>query len=192
LEYLYLPAAQNPTMGMTLLLETAGPPGDLTGALRETVRSIDSTQPMFGISTMEEFFDQRSRGMVRVLIEVIAGMALLGLLIALVGLYGLMTYSVGLRQREIGIRIAVGAEPSGVLRMMLRHGLVLALTGIAIGLLLTALADRALTAALGMPAFNVPLLVGVVAALVATTGLGSLLPARRASLVDPNIVLRQE
>lgn len=192
LEFLYLPASQSPRAGMTLLLETEGPPGEMAAPLRDAVRSLDASQPMFGVNTMQDFFDQRARKMLDVLTQVIAGMGLLGLAIALVGLYGLMTYSVGLRQREIGIRIAIGAEPAGVLRMLLRHGLVLAGAGIGVGLLLSAAASRALTTGLGMPSFNLVLVAAVALALLAATAAGALIPARRASLTDPNLVLRQE
>jgi len=192
LQYLYLPAAQYPPTGMTLLLQTSVPPGDLATPLRETVRSLDPSQPMFGVSTLGEFYDMRARKLLSVLIEVIGGLAVLGLVIALVGLYGLMTYSVGLRQREIGIRIAIGAEPGGVLRMVLRRGLGLALSGIAIGLALSLLASRAMTTGIGMVSFNMPLVAGAAVGLLAAAGLGAWVPARRASLLDPNLVLRQE
>jgi len=192
LEYLYLPEAQTPQSGLTLMLETAGPPGDLAAPLREAVRSLDASQPMFGVGTMDEFFDQRARKILDLLTQAVAGMSLLGLAIALIGLYGLMTYSVGLRQREIGIRLAVGAQPAGVLKMVLRHGLALAAGGIAAGLLLSAAGSRALTASVGVPSFNLPLVAVVVFALLGATALGALIPARRASLTDPNVVLRQE
>jgi len=79
---------------------------------------------MFAVTTLEAFFDQRARKVVDMLIQVIAGMSLVRLTLALIGLYGLMTYSVGLRQREIGIRLAIGAEPVSVLKMVLNHRLV--------------------------------------------------------------------
>ena len=79
---------------------------------------------MFAVTTLEAFFDHRARKVVDMLIQVIAGMSLVGLTLALIGLYGLMTYSVGLRQREIGIRLAIGAEPVSVLKMVLNHRLV--------------------------------------------------------------------
>ena len=192
LQYVYLPAAQFPQTGMTVLVQTAGPPGDLAKPLREVVWSLDPSQPMFGVSTLGEFFEQRARKLLSVLTQVIAGLAGLGLVIALVGLYGLMTYSVGLRQREIGIRIAIGAEPVGVLKMVLKRGLVLALTGVGIGLVLTALASRGLTLGIGIASFNVPLVAGASGALLAAAAFGAFLPARRASLLDPNAVLRQE
>jgi len=122
----------------------------------------------------------------------IAGMGSLGLALALIGLYGLVTYSVGLRQREIGIRMAVGADSASVLRLILKHGMLLASTGVVLGLLLSVLAERPTTAAIGSAGFNLPLLAMVSIGLLAVTGLGAFIPARRAARLDPNVVLRQE
>jgi len=192
MEYLYLPAGQEPRTGMTLLLHTTDDPTDLAQPLRQLVRRLDPVQPVVGLRTMQEVFDQRGKATVNMLTHSVSAMGLLGLTLALVGLYGLMTYSVGLRQREIGIRLAVGAAPSGVLSMVLRQGMLLAGIGVAIGLLLSLMAGRALTVGLGVHSFNVPLLVLVVLALFAMAALGAYIPARRASLLDPNVVLRQE
>ncbi len=193
LDFLYLPHTQNPVPGggMTLLLQTAGAPSDMAGPLREMVRSLDAGQPVFGIRTMQNFFDIRTKA-VDVLIQVMAGMGVLGLAIALMGLYGLMTYAVGLRQREIGIRMAVGADPRNVLGLVLKQGMLLSSTGVAVGLLLSLLAGKPTTAFIGAAGFNVPLLALVAAALLITAMLGAYIPARRASLLDPNVVLRQE
>jgi putative ABC transport system permease protein len=109
-----------------------------------------------------------------------------------VGLYGLMSYSVSLRSREIGIRMAIGAGRAGVLGMVMKQGLVLAAAGVSIGLLLCFLASRVVAFALGVPGFNLPFVALVTAGLVAAAALGAYSPARRASRLDPNAVLRQE
>jgi predicted permease len=192
MECIYLPLSQNPQSAMTLLLETTGPSGEPGGPLREMVRSIDPGQPLISMRTIEEIFDQRVRGTLQVLIEAIGGMGLLGLALALVGLYGLMTYSVGLRQREIGIRMAIGADPIGVLKMVLKQGLVLAGSGVVIGLAVSLVAGKPATAIIGTSYFYMPLLAVVVVALMGAAALGAYVPARRASLLDPNVVLRQE
>ena len=107
-------------------------------------------------------------------------------------LYGLMTYSVGLRHREIGICMAMGANPAAVVRMVLRRGVVLASSGAAIRLLLSLAAGK-LTAALpGGHGVFLPLIAPVRLALLAMAALDAYIPARRASRVDPNTVLRQE
>jgi predicted permease len=191
-QYLYLPLSQNPQPMMTLMLQTSGPSSSLAEPLRNLIRSLDARQPIIGLRTMEEYFDQRARQTLGILINTMAGMGLLGLLLALVGLYGLMSYSVGLRQREIGIRMAVGADPRGVLKLVLKQGMFLAGSGVAIGLVLSLLAGKPATRLIGSSYFYLPLLALVVAGLLGAAALGAFIPARRASLVDPVTVLRQE
>jgi len=192
MEYLYLPLTQNPAAAMTLMLETEGPSAGLTAPLRDLVRSLDARQPIYGVRTMEEFYDVRAHKTLGLLVAAIAGLGILGLVLALVGLYGLMTYSVSLRQREIGIRMAIGADQSTVVKMVLRQGMILAGSGVVIGLLLTLAAARPTAALVQGRGFNLPLVALVTIALLAMAALGAYVPARRASRVDPNTVLRQE
>ena len=192
MEYLYLPLAQNPTAAMTLMLETEGPSAGLAGPLRDLVRSLDSRQPIYGVRTMEEFFDVRAHKTLGLFVEAMAGLGVLGLVLALVGLYGLMTYSVSLRQREIGIRMAVGADPAAVVGMVLKQGMILAGSGVVIGLALSLAAAKPIAALAEGHGFNLPLVALVTIALLAMAALGAYIPARRASRVDPNTVLRQE
>src|SRR5580700_5652596 len=140
---------------MTLVVATAGPSTTAAGPLRDVVRSLDPGQPMYGVRTMETDFDERASE-IGIFTEAIGVMGLLGLILAMVGLYGLMSYSVSLRAREIGIRMAIGAGRSGVLGMVMKQGLVLAAAGVSIGLLLCLLASKAVTFALGVPGFNLP------------------------------------
>jgi ABC-type antimicrobial peptide transport system permease subunit len=191
-EYFYRPLSQNPQQALTILIETAGPSSAAAAPLREIVRSLDSGQPMYGVRTMEEVFDQRATKLLGILTEAIGGLGLLGLILAMVGLYGLMSYSVSLRAREIGIRMAVGAGRAGVLGMIMKQGMLLTGAGVSIGLVLCLLASRAVTAAVGVPGFNVPFVALVAAGLAAAAALGAYAPARRASRLDPNAVLRQE
>jgi macrolide transport system ATP-binding/permease protein len=192
MEYIYLPLAQNPAAAMTLMLESEGPSAGLSGPLRDLVRSLDSRQPIYGVRTMEEFFDVRAHKTLGLFVEAIAGLGVLGLVLALVGLYGLMTYSVSLRQREIGIRMAVGADPATVVGMVLRQGMILAGSGVVIGLSLSLAASKPLAAMVHGRGFSLPLVALVTIALLAMAALGAYIPARRASRVDPNTVLRQE
>jgi putative ABC transport system permease protein len=141
---------------------------------------------------MEEIFDQRARKMLDIFIQTIAGMGMVGLILALVGLYGLMTYSVGLRQREIGIRMAIGADRFGVVKMVLKQGLALAGSGVAVGIVLWLLVSKPIVAFLEAHSFSWGLLALVAAGLIAAAALGAYIPARRASLIDPNLVLRQD
>jgi predicted permease len=192
IEYIYQALEQSSKTGMTLVLHTAIAPGELAAPLRELVRSLDAGQPVIGVRTMDDIFDQRARKTLGMLIVTVAGLAVLGLILALVGLYGLMTYSVGLRRREIGIRMAIGADHAGVLRMILRQGMTLAGVGVAVGLLLWLLASKPLMSVVQARSFSWGLLVLVAAGLLGAAALGAYIPARRASLLDPNAVLRQE
>jgi len=189
---IYLPLRQNPETHMTLLLGSNGQSADLARPLRDLVRSLDPGQPLIAVRTIEGYFDQRVVKMMGLLTGTIAAMSLLGLVLAVIGLYGLMAWSVARRTREIGIRIAVGARRRDVLTMVFRHGIVLVAVGTVIGLLLSLLVSRAVTAAFSVPPFNVTLLVLVPLGLLAVTALGAYVPARRASLLDPNLVLRQD
>ena len=119
-------------------------------------------------------------------------LGILGLVLAMVGLYGLMTYSVSLRHRELGIRMAIGADPNSVIGMVIRQGMILAGSGVAIGLSLSLAAAKPIAALLQGHGFNLPLVALGALALLAMAALGAYIPARRASRVDPNTVLRQE
>jgi predicted lysophospholipase L1 biosynthesis ABC-type transport system permease subunit len=192
MDYLYRPLSQNPQQALTIMVETAGAASTAAGPLREIVRSLDAGQPMYGVRTMEEVFDQRVTKTLRIWTEAIDAMGLLGLILAMGGIYGLMSYSVSLRSREIGIRMAVGAARSGVQGMIMKQGMTLAGAGVGVGLVLCVLASRAASFALNVPGFNVPFVALVTAGLVGAAALGAYAPAWRASRLDPNVVLRQE
>jgi predicted permease len=192
LEYLYQPLAQNPTAAMTLMLETEGPPIEEAGPLRDLVRRLDANQPIYAVRSIQEVYDLTVKQRMDIIREIIGGLGFLGLALALVGLYGLMTYSVSLRYREIGIRMAIGADQAAVVTMVLKQGMILAGSGVVIGLVLSLAAAKPTAALVGGHGFNLPLVALVTIALLAMAALGAYIPARRASLVDPNIVLRQE
>jgi len=189
--FIYLPLAQNYRTGMTLLLQSAVPPETLAAPLRDVVRSLDSNQPIFAVRTMEQYFRDRATKTLNVLTGLMAGMGLLGLILALSGLYAVMAWSVTRRSREIGIRMAVGAAPGGILGMVLKQGLRLSLTGVAIGLGLVLLLGRSLTAGIGLP-FSTAIVILVPLALLPMTALGAYVPARRAAKLDPIRVLKEE
>ncbi len=191
-DFLYLPLAQNPRMQMTLMLDTAGASAGVTQPLLNAVREIDADQPVFGIRTMEEYFDQRAVMIFRMFIGMLAGMGLLALALALSGLYAVMAWSVARRRREIGIRMAIGADRASVLRMVLRQGLTLGVVGAAAGLALSLAFGRAVMTNLGLPSYHLPTLAAVVAALIGMTLLGAYVPARRAAQLEPVSVLKQE
>jgi len=192
LEFLYLPLTQNPSTRMTMIIETYGDPVSLIGPMREKIRSIDANLPIFRVRTMDDLFEQRTVKSLRVANGIFAAAGFIGLGLALVGLYAVVSYQVARRTREIGIRMAIGAEQSQVLRMILMHAGRIGLVGAIIGLILSILISRAIAQSLGLSPFN-PIVFGVLAVgLVGTTLLAAAVPARRASQIDPQHALRQD
>jgi putative ABC transport system permease protein len=185
-DFLYLPYRQNPQSDMVLLTETAGDPASLVAPLRGVVQELDRTQPIFNVRTMDELYRMRTITIFNVIIGTVAGMGLMGLALAVVGLYGLVAYATSRRTKEIGIRMAIGASRNAVMRMVLRQGLVLALAG--------AGAERFLQAAFpsGDASFNPTAHLLVAPIVLAAMFVAAYLPARRAARVDPMKALRYE
>ena len=177
---------------MTVAVESFSDPAALAAPLRELVRSLDPNQPIMNLRTLERAYQTRVVS-AWVLLDIIASMGLLGFTIAVIGLYGLISYSVSRRTAEIGIRMAVGATSSDVLNLVLRDGLVLALTGIALGGGLTMLAAPALAAGVfGLMIPNRAIYVSVPIALLVVSVAACYLPAKRAAGLDPMRALRNE
>jgi len=191
-EFVYLPLAQNFRTQMTLLMATTGPSDDLAQPLRRLVKSIDSNQPVFALRSIEQYFNERATRVMHALTAMVGGMGLLGLALALSGIYGVMSWSVARRRREIGIRMAVGADRTAVVNMVLRSGGTLGLVGSAIGLALSLALAGALGKSPFLPRLDWRLAVPVTLVLFAMTLAGAYLPARRAARLDPNRVLREE
>jgi len=200
-EFIYLPHTRSRAPRSTLLVATAGPAETLAQRMREVVRSIDANMPVFGVRTMEDFYASRVVYTTNLVVGCVVGMGSMGLVLALVGLYGLVAYSAHRRTREIGIRVAVGANPGSVLRMVLRHGLNLAVGGIVVGLVGSFAANNALRAAFSrtpvgtigtVPGSDLVVYTQAVLALIALVLLAAYLPARRASRLDPLVALKTE
>ncbi|HET7840810.1 MAG TPA: FtsX-like permease family protein, partial [Terriglobia bacterium] len=189
--FLYLPLGQNPNTRMTLLAHSLGDAASLVAPLREVVRGIDPNQPTYDVRTMQELYQMRS-AVILILDEVVGTMGMVGLALALVGLYGLMAYSVARRTREIGIRMAIGANRASVVRMILGQGLGLVLAGLAIGLVASIAAESAVDAVFGSTRRDPIAYLIVAPALLAVTMLAAWVPAHRASRVDPTRALRYE
>jgi putative ABC transport system permease protein len=191
---LYEPFAQNVRTQMSLVVETTSPDAaSLAGPLREVVRAVDVNQPVFNVRTVSSLFEQRALGPPLMVARVATAIGVLGLSLALIGLYGLVAYSVARRTREIGLRIAMGAERSLVVSMVLRQGLTLSIAGIVVGGVLSLAVARLLMSAmsgLAAPSLAVSMLVPFM--LIGLTLLASYVPARRAASVDPLRALRDE
>jgi predicted permease len=192
--FVYLPFAQQERTRMSLLVETmAEDPALLAAPLREVVRTLDVNQPVSGVQTYSSLYHERAIAVPLMLMQIVGTMGLLGLTLALIGLYALVAYSVARRTREIGIRMAIGAGRPDVLKMVLRQGLRLSIAGLVVGGVATVAFARLLTAALaGLGTPNPATYVIVPAALICLTMAASYFPARRASLVDPLVALRHE
>jgi len=192
--FLYLPFAQQEKPQMSLLVETADADASpLAGPLRNLVRELDVNQPVFGMRTFSTFYEREATGPQLLVLRTAAGMGLLGLILSLIGLYGLVAYTVARRTREIGIRVAIGAGRADVLKMVLRQGMILAISGIALGGIASAGVARLLAAGVtGLAVPDVATFVGVPVLLFALTLAASYVPARRAARVDPLRALRYE
>jgi predicted permease len=193
--FLYLPYAQHPQGRMTLVARSSADPLGLVEPLREVVRDLDVGLAVMGTRTMENlYFDGAVRNFL-VVMRAIAAMGVMGVTLTFVGLYGLVASDVSRRTREIGIRMAVGASQGTVLRMMLTHGLRLAVIGLAVGLVMTVGVGQAMRAAFpggGGDERGLLIYVQVTGALLAITALAAYLPARRAARIAPTEALRCE
>jgi predicted permease len=190
--FIYLPLAQHPASSLTLVAHTERDAATMATALRGAVQSIDANVPVYRVETTAELFEQRTKRLARLIGGIVTTVGLIGLTMALIGLYAVVAYQVSRRTREIGIRMALGALQGQVLRRVLRQASVLGVIGVAIGTGVSFAAGRGLTMALGTPSFDPLLFTAVPLCLLATTLLAAAIPARRAASIDPQRALRQD
>ena len=196
MDFVYLPFRQHPLSKVSLLTESeARDAAAIAPVLREAVRKLDPDMPVFDQRTMQDLYTQRAVKTSNIIVQLTAGMGLMGLILAVVGLYGLVAYSVSRRTREIGIRMALGADRQAVVWMVLRQGLRLGLAGVAAGLVAALYVCPLITSAASLFAFEhvdpliflaIPLL------LLLITVVAAWAPARRAARVDPLTSLHDE
>jgi putative ABC transport system permease protein len=188
----YLSSLQPTDPAQTLIVRTRVDPAAITAAVRREVLSLDRNVPLSAIQAMHERVAEvtsRTR-FIAVLLGLFAGLALL---LAAMGIYGVMAYSVSARTRELGIRIALGAQAGDVLRLVLREGTALVVAGLALGVLAAWASLRVLQSQLYDMRTTDPLTFGVVALLLAGVALlACYLPARRATRLDPLVALRHD
>jgi ABC-type antimicrobial peptide transport system permease subunit len=191
-EFVYFPYRQKTHPRMAIVAHAAGDSASLAAPLREVVHRLDANMPIFNVRTMEALYRMRAISIFNVLIGTVASLGLMGLGLAIVGLYGLVAYAVSRRTREIGIRMAIGANQRDVLRLVLRHSVLLAGVGLAVGLGASVGAGRLLNAAFGDNERDFGALLLVIPIVASVTSLAAYIPARRAAQIDPTHALRQE
>jgi putative ABC transport system permease protein len=188
----YFPFAQIPRGNMTVILKAAGDPNQLIAAIRQQVKAIDPDQPIYNIRTMDQIRAESvaPERLNLTLLSIFAGIALV---LAIVGIYGVMSYSVTQRTHEIGIRMAIGAQPRDVFRMVIGQGMMLALIGVAFGLVGAFALTRLMTTMLFGVEPTDPATFAAIAVLLTGVALVSCyVPGRRATKVDPVVSLRYE
>jgi len=191
-EEMYLPLEQVPWPTTTLIVRSQGNPEVLVSAVRAKFAEIDPTLPVSSIATMESVV-ATSVAQPRILSEFVGVFAGFALLLAAIGIYGVMAYSVAARTQEMGIRMSLGAEPRDILKLVVKQGMRLALIGVAIGLVASLALTRLISTLLFGVSASDPLAFSLAAAVLVVTALAACyLPARRATRVDPIIVLRYE
>jgi macrolide transport system ATP-binding/permease protein len=192
-DFLYMPLAQHPIARMTLMLRSTGDPLQLVNPVKDVVRTLNPNLPMLETRAYEEFYLNKAVKAPRTASDLVAAMGVVGLVLAVAGLYGLVAYNVSRRTREIGIRMALGAASSDVLRLMMGKGLLLVGIGTAIGLVMGFGLERLMNSML-FDAGGVDILayVIVVPSMFLVTMLAAYIPARRASRIAPTQALRYE
>jgi putative ABC transport system permease protein len=189
---MYAPYAQFPSRGMTLIARTSSDPSALAPAIRNELSAMDKDQPLYNVRTMEQVMSE-SIARQRFSMLLIAIFAGVGLVLASVGIYGVMSYVVAQRTHEIGVRMALGASAQDVLKMVVRQGMILALIGTGLGLGAAFLLSRLITSLLFNVSATDPLTYALISSLlIGVALLACYIPARRATRVDPMTALRYE
>ena len=187
-----MPMAQEPESSLALVVRTAVPPEQLAEPMRKMVQRLDPDEPVYGVQTMNQVV-ATSIASERVATILVTGFASLAVMLALMGIYSVVSYSVVSRTRDIGIRMALGAQSSDVLSLLMKQALALVAIGIAIGIAGAYGISKALTSLLhGVSPTDPATFAGTLALMAITAALASFIPARRALRLDPIRALRQD
>ena len=192
-DFVYLPLAQHPVARMVLMVRTSGDPLQMVEPVKGVVRGLDANMPMLETRTYEDLYRYALVEGPRVAIELVGTLGAMGLLLAVAGLYGLVAYNVSRRTREIGIRMALGAASSDVLRLVMGKGIVLVGIGTAIGLAMGFAVEQLMNSMLfNAGGVDLTVYLMVVPAMFLVTTLAAYVPARRATRIAPTEALRYE
>jgi predicted permease len=189
--HIFVSVYQDPNKQVSLVLRTSLPAALLEPQIRHEIQSIDPSLPVFNVVSMNDILD-RSLAARRFSADLVGGFAGLAVLLASIGIYGLLAYMVGQRSREIGLRMALGAQPDDIVKLFLRKGGALAGVGIVAGVVVSASTASMMASLLyGVRPHDPAVFLIVPLLLLAVAALASYLPARRATKVDPMIALRE-
>ncbi|MGB2898852.1 MAG: ABC transporter permease [Candidatus Acidiferrum sp.] len=193
MDFVYMPLAQHPVARMVLLLRSSGDPLQLVQSVKDVVRTLNPNLPMLRTRTYEDLYRHNAVEGPRIAIEMVGTMGVVGLVLTIAGLYGLVAYNVSRRTREIGIRMALGAGSSDVLRLVMGKGFVLVGMGTVIGLAMGFAVEQLMNSMLfNVGGVDLVAYVIVVPSLFLVTILAAYVPARRASRIAPTQALRYE
>jgi ABC-type antimicrobial peptide transport system permease subunit len=188
----FLPHTQYVNGYFTLVVRTAGDPLAAVPAVRAQVRSLDAEQPVFEVASMDQLLSSMVAQR-RFSMTLLGTFAALALVLGVVGVYGVTSYLVAQRTREVGVRLALGARPAQVVRMVVRQGMIVAAIGLGVGIAGALVAGRLMTRLLyGVGPYDVATLMAVTAVIAVATLVANWLPALRAAHVDPLSALRSD
>ena len=189
---IFLPFDQAPLGSLSVIVRSTADLGTVAAAARAQVREVDPNLPLYELQTLDEVVSA-SVSQPRFYMLLLGGFAAVALILAAIGMYGVIAYGVSQRSREIGVRMALGASRDRVIRMVVKQALMLAIFGAVFGLGMALVATRGMQSLLfGVSAIDPGIYVAVAAVLVLVAGLASYLPARRAARTDPQLALRGE
>ena len=189
---MYVPYLQTRAASAIIAVRTAGDPAAATGSVREAVRQVDPNLPMVDVSTQLEQVERRFE-QEKLFAQAYALFGGLAMLLAAIGLFGLMSYSVSRRTNEIGIRMALGAQRGHVLGLVMRESMILVVVGVVIGVAVALGLSRFVATLLyGLAGTDAMTMAAAIGVMVLVSALAGFLPARRASRVDPMVALRYD
>jgi macrolide transport system ATP-binding/permease protein len=192
-DFVYLPLAQRPSPRLVMMVRTNGDPLQAVGTVKDIVRALDPNMPMLETRTYEDLYRYHAVEGPRVAVRLVGTLGAVGLLLAIAGLYGLIAYNVSRRTREIGIRMALGAKPFDVLRLVMSKGLVLVGIGSVFGLAMGVAVEQLLNSMVfNAGGVDLTVYLVVVPSMILVTMLAAFVPARRASRIAPTVALRYE